>query len=499
MLLIICSTTLSALRCAAQDAPLTPFTLDLSLKSADDCRSSQADLWATQIVSISTELQIRHGVNVCIHLQSASGATTMLPASALQLLAPLLYSIDMYTVPHQQTALSNHTSAVLFSGFTPAHIAALQYCSDGLSALCVSDLHASDAQPVASIAGHMAVIAQLSGLSKLHLSLGGSQDANFEPLSQLSSVQDLALQSPRRGVSCTGILTSSRLTLRHIILTAESWSLDTYTALQQLRHLQKLLIKLYVMSAADGAALARVKATYLHLDLRQCNDTSGLSALSSADPASQIHELTLWGLDDHCCYHLESLPSLQVLTIVNSPRLTGVCTWQHSKVSELKMINCPGITAKGLVHMLNTALPAISKVMCLAGSNTDSINHLQINPHLVHALSCGRNLTYVDLRGVRGLSLAGVQQLRSAFTAIQEHGVAQAKVKLILPCREHFCQPTIKVFDSFYCPTFCQVPDSPSLSRHQIFEWQNADKLGALLFSAWLFCILQFSSGRQAT
>ena len=215
-------TASSALRCAAQGALLTPFRLELSLKFADDCTSSQADLWATQIVIISTELQMRHGVNICIHLQSASGATTTLPASALQLLAPLLHSIDMYTVPHQQTALSNYANSALFSGFTPAHRAALQYCSNRLSALCISDQHASVAQPVATIAGHTAVIAQLSSLTKLHLSLERSQVANFGPLSQLSSVQDLALQCLHRGVSCSGILTSSRLTLRHIILTAES-------------------------------------------------------------------------------------------------------------------------------------------------------------------------------------------------------------------------------------------------------------------------------------
>ena len=230
-------TTLSALRCAAQDALLTPFRLDVSLKFADDCHSSQADLWASQIVSLSTELQIRHGVDICIHLQSASGATTTLPASALQLLAPLLHSIDMYTVRHQQTADSQYTNAAVFSKFTPAHITALQYCNDSLLALCISDLHASGAQPMATMADQMAVIAQLSGLTKLHLSTDGSQVVNFEPLSQLSSVQDLALQSVRRDVSCAGILTSSRLTLRQIILTADCWSSDTYTALQQLDHL----------------------------------------------------------------------------------------------------------------------------------------------------------------------------------------------------------------------------------------------------------------------
>ena len=197
--------------------------------------------------------------------------------------------------------------------------------------------------------------------------------------------------------------------------------------------------------------------------------------MSSANPASQIRELTLWGLDNHCCRHLKSLPSLRILTIVNSPQLTGISTAQHSKVSELKMINCPGIRANGLVHMLNTALPAVSKVMCLAGSNTDSPNHLQVTPDILHAFSCGRNLTCVDLRGVRGLSRAGLKQLKSAFKARQEHGVAQASLRLILPCHELLCQPTMNVFDASHISTFQQVVGTPLASRLQVPEWQIAE------------------------
>ena len=205
-----------------------------------------------------------------------------------------------------------------------------------------------------------------------------------------------------------------------------------------------------------------------------------MSALSSANPASQISELTLWGLDDRCCRHLYPLSSLQILNIVNSPQLTGMCTRQNSTVVELKMINCPGITADGFVHMLNTALPAVSKVRFLAGSNTDSINHLQVNPYMVHALSCGRSLTCVDLRGVCGLSLAGVKQLRSAFKARQEHGVAQASVKLILPRQQLVCQPTINVFDRSPSPSFSRWwihhcrRDIKSLSGKMLTLYQHA-------------------------
>ena len=95
----------------------------------------------------------------------------------------------------------------------------------------------------------MADIAQLTSLTKLHLTLDNfSLMVDFQPLSQLSSLQDLALCCARGTASCAGVLDSSRETLCHVSLASISWSVETYQALQHIPNLDTLILKLFVLS-----------------------------------------------------------------------------------------------------------------------------------------------------------------------------------------------------------------------------------------------------------
>ena len=401
---------------------------------------------------------------------------------------------NMYTIPYQQTTDDYAVNYLAKSAFTPAHIAALGHCSDTLSALCISDT-VPQHRSVDSIASHMADVAQLTSLTKLHLSADQSQPANFAPLSQLSSVQDLALQNRFLGVTCSGILESSSQTLRHIILSAGSWSVDTYLALQHVQHLQRLLLKLYRLHVDEGLALAGVGATHIHLDLRCCNLYSrlGLAALSEANPRSCIHELTLWGLDNAGSRHLQMLPSLQNLTVVNSPMLTGSVLGKLTRVSELRVINCPSITALGVKQMLQRAMPSLQKIAFLAGSNTCSTEHLQVDQSFLQALLCGRSLTCIDLRGLHGLSLAAVQQFESTVEARRALTRAQSSLRhVVLYNKQHVYQPTIEVSGCCHTPAFYQlsdtVSDSPMSPQPTLSQFVAAFLITLLVGSVWTQC-----------
>lgn len=442
----------------------TTFRLKFGLRLANSFRSSEVALWATQIASRAAELQTKHGISIWIDLQPFFASSTAPTPRVLQLLAPFLHSIGMYAVPFQQTTDDYAVYHLAKSAFTPAHLAALQHCSDALSALCISDTVPQHGN-VRSLAGHMADVAQLTSLTKLHLSLDQSQPANFTALSQLSSVQDLALQNRFLGVTCSGILESSSQTPRHIILSADSWSVDTYLALQHVQHLQRLLLKLYRLHVGEAFALAGVRATHIHLDLRCCNLYSrlGLAALSEANPRSCIHELTLWGLDNDGSRHLQMLPSLQNLTVVNSLMLTGSVVGKLTEVSELRIIDCPNVTALGVRHMLRTALPSLQKIAFLAGSNTCSTEHLQVDQSFLQSLLYGRSLACIDLRGVRGLSLAAVQQFESAVEARQALTRAQSSLRhAVLYDKQHVYQPNIAVSGCCHTPAFYQLSEPVS-------------------------------------
>ena len=131
------------------------------------------------------------------------------------------------------------------------------------------------------------------------------------------------MQITHRGLSCAGILTSSKQSLCHIILSAQSWTRDTYMALQQIPHLEALLVKLYLLCDMQARELAKLRAKRMLLDFRCCNH-AGLANLSLARPTAHIHELTLWGVNDNCCSSLRLIPFLKTLNVVNSADLTGI-------------------------------------------------------------------------------------------------------------------------------------------------------------------------------
>ena len=148
------------------------------------------------------------------------------------------------------------------STVTPAHLAALQHCGTSLATLTYehwSEYLDDPAQPITDI---MAGIAMLSGLTQLELSLTEANwlNAQLNPLSQLTQVQDLTLRSPDR-LSCDAVLCSSRHSLHHIRLAAESYSPATSQAPQQIPHLDMLRVIIWEsMSSRHASCVANLTA-----------------------------------------------------------------------------------------------------------------------------------------------------------------------------------------------------------------------------------------------
>lgn len=138
------------------------------------------------IVSTSAILQ-SHSVRVTISFCAATSHVRIPTPAMLSRLAPLLQSVDLHSVPMRWTT---EASFRVCPPFTSAHIAALRH-SPLLKTLCILDT-----STLLNLNASISEIAQLTSLTKLHLTAPGEfQASDFQPLSQLTAIEDLALQS----------------------------------------------------------------------------------------------------------------------------------------------------------------------------------------------------------------------------------------------------------------------------------------------------------------
>ena len=146
--------------------------------------------YAAETASASALLH-QHGVAIFIGLYSCKEKITAPPPAFIQLLAPFLTKIDLYSVATTQT-VSSQQMWLQCSASTSAHITALQSCSSSLTALCLSDQKLTLGHGTL-LAHSIPALAHLSGLTKLHLSLATSNFvADFQPLSQMRALKDIA-------------------------------------------------------------------------------------------------------------------------------------------------------------------------------------------------------------------------------------------------------------------------------------------------------------------
>ena len=219
--------------------------------------SKNLDTCARQVACLARQTYDRQAVDITITLCSSRGATIASPSQTLQLLAPYISQIDYYPVQRDQIVEGCHDYQRLTSAFTPEHITGLQESSTQLQTLHISD---HSLQQGSSLAPSIAGIARFASLTKLHLTLAATgTEVDFQPLAHLSLLMDLALQclvwifGTTR--SCNGVLSSSKQSLHHVVLTAASWDVDTYLSLQACSQLKSVCIRVWELSTAKAEQL----------------------------------------------------------------------------------------------------------------------------------------------------------------------------------------------------------------------------------------------------
>ena len=434
----------------------TNFRLEVDLVMADEGSLEQLMTHAADIASVSALLLHQHGVVISISLYSRKERSIAPPPAFIQQLAPFLTKIDLYSVATAQTSLSQQMR-LCCSAFTSAHITALQSCSNSLTVLCISDQKLTLGHGTL-LTQSIPAIAYLSGLTKLHLSLATSNPvADFQPLSQICTLKDIALQCSGGTASCSDVIISCSQTLRMVTLAAGCWSSATYDALGQIPLLERLVIKLSAFDTEQAQGLSCLKANTTKLELFDFMHISDAELLewSKISRDIHVHELTLWAVEDDRIGLLESMPAMKALRIVQSPNFTGSTLQRHLGVTNLALVSCPSTDVQGLQHMLATALPNIQD-MAFHSARADAPGTcLHLCPTALRVLACGKRLTNIDLRGIHGLTEAGKAAVRSQFAHTSVFGRASSFIVLQLPFEkldQH--QPVVDVCSSLYIPSW---------------------------------------------
>lgn len=419
---------------------------------------SSCDLEVTLTTQRGYDVQPSHFVQVCKDVRTIAAAAHILQkrdvtvrirlqavlAAALtpllvNLLGPFLLSIDSHQVLDLSAELlqvSDFTTKAAAS-FSQAALTHLGNSSSPIQSLSLSDHSIPQLQACKGLPlGHsISAIASLQHLTKLHLSIEGRTD--FNPLTQLTSLEDLALQALSRHASACQVLHSNRHSLQRVILSSRGWDSATFEALHSLPNLDSVTIKVVFLTDVDAATLSSLlRPSSLQIMLRSCSRmhphvfhtlTSGIASLT---------HLELWELDQACFAQLQSLQSLCGLTLVRpSLGVTGQGFNCQPRLDTLRLISFFGMNDHGFQELVAGA-PALKILMiqqemhhaCPAELNESDT----VTKHGLVSLVEAAELMYVDLQGVK-LTKGGQKLLEGSICAQQKAGKMRSAIALVLP------------------------------------------------------------------
>ena len=293
-------------------------------------------------------------------------------------------------------------------------------------------------------------MSSLTHLTRLHLTLTATA-AEFDPLSQLSLLQEVGLQCYCQLACCKGVLSSCKDSLCIVTLAAVTWDGATYGALGCIRQLDMLIIKVETMAVDQAEQLQTVEAKLFEMAIFECGHMQPAAMQMLATVGSNIHCLTMWKLEDVCCQHMHQLPCLKKLTVIDSPHLTGGTFQVQPTVLQLIFIGSCSVSAEGLYHMLKLAFPALKSLSIISPDGDVEALALQLDTQAMQVLSFGRNLEALELRGLRGLSNASIAALHQAFHWKQLCGQAQPHIAIQVILNSCQCS---RLGDNFLFPNF---------------------------------------------
>lgn len=372
---------------------------------------------SAQQVAAHAHVLDQHQVTLGISVEAATEAASLPDPVVLHALKAYLCQFDTFSVPTDQPTAIKTTIADARSQIDLLQLQGLQNSNLSLCTFCITASY-----------GVVDVVATMTSLTTLHLTIVNCSQIDLQPLAQLGLITDLALQVSYRNLSCCeGVLRSNKQTLQSVTLTAGEWNAASYCSLQHVPQLKILNLTVMEIDATQAQALGGITAELFRLTLHGNESSRGFQALHDSHPG--IHELTL--RHPMCHYRLPELPSLQRLTLRECINLTGKSLPMYPQVKELTLIECPKISGVGLQHIIREALPALEVISFQVTAQYGMAMHMNVCG--LNALHFGRNLHTIDLRVVSGLTGARLAKFDYTMHRKQRQDKAQPCVTLLLP------------------------------------------------------------------
>ena len=380
-------------------------------------------------------------------------------------LAPFLQTINYHQALHLKDELTQTSDffANPAACFSQAAFTNLSASDSPIQSLCLSDrsFPQLEASTGLLLEHSISTIGALQHLTKLHLSMQARTD--FEPLAQLSGLEDLALQSGSRTASACDVLRSNSPTLTHVLLSSRGWDSDTLSALDGLSKLQSVTVKVLSLTIEDASTLSHLlRPQSIQIMLRKCAkmEPKAFKVLSSSQ--ASITHLELWELDMSGFCELQSLQSLCSLTVVRpSAEFTGEGLQHQPNLHTLRLVSCFALNDPGLQALIVSA-PALKILMvqqelqqiCPAELRESDM----LTKHGLVTVAQAPDLVYLDLQGVK-ITRGGEKMLENTINAQQKAGNMQPALAILLPKFSKRYGDRLFTPDSLHYPAFVPHPD----------------------------------------
>lgn len=444
------------MRCALQLDMMTSCSIGITLLVPQGSNTFMLSMSAQQVAAHAHVLH-QHQLTLGMSVEAATEAASLPEPIVLHVLKAYLCQFDTFSVPTDQPAAIKTTVADARSQIDLLQLKGLQNSNLSVCTCCIATSY-----------GVVDVVATMTSLTTLHLTIADCSQVDLQPLAQLGLITDLALQVSYRNLSCCeGVLRSNKQTLQSVTLTAGEWSAASYCSLQHIPQLKILNLTVMEIDTPQAQALGGITAELFRLTLHGVESTRGFQALHDSHPG--IHELTSRNPTLMCYdhYRLPELPSLQRLTLRECTHLTGKSLPTYPQVKELTLIECPKISGVGLQHIIRKALPALEVTSFQVTAQYGMAMHLNVCG--LNALHFGRNLHTIDLRGVSGLTGARLAKFDYTMHRKQRQDKAQPCVTLLLPWppvdKPEF---VLESNDAMLLPNLFKLPTSPYVNSLSI-------------------------------
>ena len=452
--------------------------LQLTLVTKEFISSAQVLQVCKDVKSIAASSNSLQGQDVMIRIRLRAVLGYELAVLISKELGPFLHSVD-YHQAFDLAAELTKTSDFFnnpASFFSSAAFRNLSAGSSPLQSLCLSDHSLPQCEACQGIAleNSIGAIAELQHLTRLHLSIKARTD--FEPLAQLSGLQDLALQSDSRSASACGVLNSSRQTIQRVILTSRGWDTATLSALDTLPRLRTVTIKVLSLAVEDAIVLSHLlQPDSIQIMLRKCSKTAPEAFTILSSSQANITHLEVWEMENACLCKLQSMQSLTGLTIVRpSTDFTGEALVSQPNLDTLRLVSCFALTDDGLRSLL-AAAPLVKMLLIQQELQHTCPTQLSdsdtLTKHGLVSIAQASNLVYLDLQGVK-ITRGGEKLLESTLCAQQKAGKLLPAVAMVLPKFSERYGDNVFTPECLHYPAFAPIPDG----RRNMIHCGNVNK-----------------------